>query len=392
MVQRSVLIAAPHHWTSPFQVGGQHLARAFAAAGWRVAYVSNPISPAHLSHGWTPDLKARAAIWRSGGLSVPGTSIWTYVPAALATPASKPLLRSRWVHRNWGRLSIPNVVRKVRQAGFRSVDLILIDAVVQAFWLDAVPHRRSALRIADRMSAFGHVTAEMGKLEADLAKRVDLVVYPAEALASDVRRLAPRRMLQLPNGVDIGHFSYPIAGDMPEPADLKGIPRPIAIYVGALDTWFDWRTLNDAAGALPEVSFVLIGPAERAQGQGRSNANIHILGQRPYGSLPAYLRHADVGLIPFDLHGHRDLVQTIHPLKLYEYFASGLPVVATAWTELERMQSPAILADSSAAFVDGIRMALARRPDESRMSAFVASAGWSTRLATLLGALDLDRT
>src|SRR4051794_32053655 len=96
-VPRSILMACSQYWTSPFQVGSHHLARTYAEMGWRVGFISNPISPFHLLAP-SPELKARYSIYRSGGISDIGGAVWSYVPAALATPAKRPLLRSHWLH------------------------------------------------------------------------------------------------------------------------------------------------------------------------------------------------------------------------------------------------------------------------------------------------------
>ena len=60
--------------------------------------------------------------------------------------------------------------------------------------------------------------------------------------------------------------------------------------------------------------------------------NIHLLGPRPYAELPAYLRGADVGLIPALIN---DYTRAMFPMKFFEYLAAGLPVVATPLPALE---------------------------------------------------------
>jgi glycosyltransferase involved in cell wall biosynthesis len=381
----TALIATPHSWTSPFRLGSHQIARALAAQGWDVAFISNPISPLHLIGGRGEQLAARAEIWRAGGVTDLGGRIWAYVPAALGTPHRAPILRSAWLHRSWHRLTVPSVVRTVTGRGFGDVDLLYVDSVVQGFWLDAVRHRRSVMRIGDRMSGFTAFTPEMRRLEAELARRVDLVAYSAETLEEHVREIGARRMLHLPNGVDAAHF----LGATPEPpADLEGIRRPIAIYVGALDDWFDFVAVDRLVTELPEVSVVLIGPGEEARRRLTPAVNLHVLGRRSYADLPAYLRNADVGLIPFDARGHPDLVNSINPLKLYEYMASGIPVVATRWAELERLGSPAILVDQQDRFADGVRRALGETFDRDGARRFVESADWAHRVRDLLVALS----
>ena len=64
---------------------------------------------------------------------------------------------------------------------------------------------------------------------------------------------------------------------------------------------------------------------------------MRLLGPRPYAEVPAYLQHADVGLLllsPDPANAGRS------PMKLYEYAAAGLPVLARATPELQRRAEP----------------------------------------------------
>ena len=69
---------------------------------------------------------------------------------------------------------------------------------------------------------------------------------------------------------------------------MKAIPKPIAMYVGAMDVWFDWELMNFSVAHLPEVSFVLVGPDQRARKMLKPAKNLFILGSRPYHELPVY--------------------------------------------------------------------------------------------------------
>jgi glycosyltransferase involved in cell wall biosynthesis len=379
-----VLLASLDYWGSPFRYGGHHFATALAESGWDVAYLSWPMSPTVLARGWTGALRDRLRIYRGGGVTDADGRIWAYVPGALVTPHDVPLLRQYWIHRNWPRLTVPSTMDLLRRHGFGSVDLLYVDHPVQRPWLDFVTHRRSVARIADRLSAMAHQTRAMLRMEREMVSSVDLVAYAARSLEDHVLGLGARRTLHLPNGVDFELF----AGDREAPADLAAIPRPIAIYVGAMDFWFDFNLVDEMAARMPDVSFVLIGPDREARKRLAPRSNLHILGRRMHEVMPGYLNNADVGLIPFAVRDHPDLVDGIHPLKLYEYLASGLPVVAASWDEIRRMASPAILCGTVDEHVRATRSVIDAPPDRSLGIAFAKDADWSIRARTLLERLD----
>ena len=83
-------------------------------------------------------------------------------------------------------------------------------------------------------------------------------------------------------------------------------------------------------------------------------------------------------------------MHAIYPLKLYEYLACGLPVVATRWHELETLGSPALLFDGVTDFTTRIRQALSEPPDADKGREFAQRADWSARVDTLLAALGMD--
>ncbi|MDL1889577.1 glycosyltransferase family 1 protein [Nitrospirales bacterium NOB] len=387
MKRRRLLMASANYWRSPFQVGSHHLARGFARAGWEVGFVSDPISPWHLLGGQVRDVRERFDLYRHGGAHDCDGLVWTYVPGALLTPHNKPLLNSRWVGEQWPKMTRPRLMEVLRQRGFDDVDLLYCDSVAHVGWLDGIVRRKAFYRVTDCLAGFEKATPVALELERRLARSVDHVVYSARSLDGYVKTLEPRSMAYLPNAVNYAHFAE---GDRTVPPEYATIPCPIAIYVGAMDVWFDYRLLDEAAARLPKVSFVLIGPDGLARQRLRGRANLHLLGPRPYGELPRYLHHADVGLIPFDAVHHAELVRSIHPLKLYEYAACGLPVVAVEWEELTYLDSPARLCCGTEAFVSAIEEAISHRPEEAKLQTYAASHDWGVRVATILAQLGLQ--
>jgi len=98
-------------------------------------------------------------------------------------------------------------------------------------------------------------------------------------------------------------------------------------------------------------------------------------GARPWSAIPAYLQHATVGMIPFDVASHPELIHHVNPLKLYEYMASGLPVVSMKWEELIRLKTPALLASSKEEFIALLKKA---QPSDEYQR-FAKKYDWSLR-------------
>jgi len=136
--------------------------------------------------------------------------------------------------------------------------------------------------------------------------------------------------LLLENGVDVDHFATP----RPEPAELRGLSHPRAIYVGALDHRFDDALLQSAARENPGINFIVIGAAEAHRGP---LPNIHQLGRRSYEDVPAYLQHCDLAVMPLTAVPANE---GRSPMKIFEFGAAGLSVVASSSAELRRRALP----------------------------------------------------
>ncbi len=381
---KKILMGCSNFWDSPLQVGSHHLARGFANAGWKVAFVSDPISPFHLLGKNQALFNQRKTSYVKGGSWNAQQTIWSYVPGTLIPPHNKFICRSEWVHRNWLKYAQPNPLDKLSENGFDQVDVLYVDSPIHAVWLEEIVWGKSIYRIPDNLAGFQKSTVASQKIESDLAKRVDLVVYASKALEVPIRVLKPKHMRLLPNGVDLQHFvktSYAV------PVCYKSIPHPIAVYIGAMEEWFDFDLLHSIAKALPFVSMVIIGPGKIPKGRFEKFSNVFFLGSRPYHEIPAYLYHSNVGLIPFNVCDNPQLIPYVNPLKLYEYMACNLPVVSTKWKELEDLQSPAVLCSTPEQFIEGLQFALSKNWG-SELEQFVQKYDWKNQVEELLSACD----
>ena len=217
---------------------------------------------------------------------------------------------------------------------------------------------RVVYHCVDEYSAFAGVPrAALRRMEEDLCRKADLVVTTSESLCRERAQFNPRTFF-VSHGVDVAHFSRALDPGITLPADAAGLQRPVVGFFGLLAEWIDLPLIAEIARRRPDWTVALIGKATVDLGPVRGLANVHVLGQKPYESLPSYCRAFDVGIIPFRI---EELTLKANPLKLREYLAAGLPVVSSDLPEVRKYSDLVRLATGPDGFIRAIEAALADR-------------------------------
>lgn len=134
------------------------------------------------------------------------------------------------------------------------------------------------------------------------------------------------RILVVPNGVDAGRFR-PVTRDA---------GTPVVLFVGTLKPWHGVEILLEAAARARErwrVRLVGDGP-ERAALLERADwlgLDVDVRGALAPDAVPAAMAGCAVGVAPYPAD---DAEQYFSPLKVFEYGAAALPVVASAVGQL----------------------------------------------------------
>jgi glycosyltransferase involved in cell wall biosynthesis len=207
----------------------------------------------------------------------------------------------------------------------------------------------------DDISAHERIdTASFRAAEDRFAARADLVLASAPALLERLQTVSSN-VLYVPNVADTELFSRALEDGPLDPA-MAALALPRVVFTGAIvSTKLDFELLVALARLRPDLSFALVGPV----GLGdpltdvsplRELSNVHLLGARSYSELPSVLRAADAGLIPY---ARSALTESIFPMKVYEYLAAGLPVIATPLPALSGVADIAVARDA-----EGIAAAL----------------------------------
>jgi glycosyltransferase involved in cell wall biosynthesis len=173
----------------------------------------------------------------------------------------------------------------------------------------------------------------------------DLLVTPtAEILPAFV---PPDRIVELEWGADTDAFSPGARGPVPFTRRPGAV---VAVFAGAFRAWHGAVNLVRAMRQLRadgrlDIDAVFIGDGPelaRAQAEAAGISGVTFTGAVAHSLMPACLAAADIGVAPFDATAHPPLQLAFYwsPLKVFEYMAAGLPVVAPAIPRLARILGP----------------------------------------------------
>lgn len=367
-----VLLYGPP-WRGAARFSKHHLARYLAARGHRVLYVEAPLGPLTLARQGLAALAELREALRPPRLVAP--RLWT---RRYVNPVPYHAVTGVTSHRAANvlgqRLLGPRIRRDARRLGLRRP--ILVAGLPHA--VDVLPCLSRRLLVYHCADEYAHVRgfpSTLPRLEAELCRRADVVIATAETLARSRAEHNPRTHW-IPNGVEVEHFSAPAT-----PADdVPNDGRPVVGFVGGLAQWVDMGLLRSLARARPAYHLVLVGPPGADLSPLLGLANVHLLGPRPYADVPRYLAAMDVALIPFT----RDQVTwNADPIKVYEYLAAGLPVVATDLPALRRLEHVVAVAESAEAFISRVDDAVARGRQAGRAERMAEATrhSWASRFA-----------
>jgi glycosyltransferase involved in cell wall biosynthesis len=255
---------------------------------------------------------------------------------------------------------------------------------------DYVGHLGESLAVyycVDEWSMFSYLDREETvRAERALLDKVDCVFAINNELA-EAKRSFNGATHVAPHGVDHALFAGALDAATVVPSDIAALPGPVIGFYGTLRDWVDLELVAHVARARPSWSIALIGQQLDDLGAIAGLPNVHLLGRKPHGTLPAYCKGMDVGIIPYRID---ERMKFVNPIKLREYLSAGLPVVSTAVPEVKRYGHWCAIAETPDAFVAAIENALASDTPALRLERSVAMAAetWPNRVASVSRIVD----
>lgn len=217
----------------------------------------------------------------------------------------------------------------------------------------------------------------------------DIIITTSKRLYDITAPSFPENTFLVRNGADIRQF---LKEDISLPEDLEMIKRKYRYtigFVGTLYTWIDYVLIREMAEKKPNWGFVFIGPDYNVSPRLSSLPNIHPMGPRKYNELVNYMKNMDAGIIPFEV---RSMTHSVNPIKMYEYLASGLPVVTTPINECQALSPYVRTGSTGKEFVQKLEEAIEASQFEREDYIRIARENsWTARvrdITSILGGFD----
>jgi glycosyltransferase involved in cell wall biosynthesis len=193
-----------------------------------------------------------------------------------------------------------------------------------------IDHEGSSKRLLDRAL----LVEPMRRWRERTCAQSDLIVTPSAAILP--ASTPPAKIVELEWGADTDRFHPGAAGAVPfvRPADI------VVVFAGAFRAWHGAIHIVSALRELQargrqDIGAVFIGDGPELTKVREAASNLDrvvFTGALPHAQMPACLAACDIGVAPFDAGAHPPLSLGFYwsPLKIFEYMATGLPVVAPA--------------------------------------------------------------
>lgn len=308
-----------------------------------------------------------------------------------------PISGSKWIaaatRRRWLR-----AVRRAAGAAGIEVPILWVSRPEMRFAVGRLGERLSIYHVVDEYAGYTGLDEDAARRlrleESALLDAVDMAVAASPEII-DAKSAPGRDFVLLENGVSFRAYSE--ARRAPDtPADIAAIPRPRIGYSGLIGKRLNLELLAEVAAARPDWSIVMVGKVDDRECESlierlRALPNVHFIGEKPGADVPRYVCSFDVGLLPYAINLE---TRNISPIKMYEYWAAGIPVIGTDIPSVQRNREAVFVAGDAHGFVSCIDAVLDDFPDAERamLIARAEENAWSRRVEQVARAIDARLT
>lgn len=185
-----------------------------------------------------------------------------------------------------------------------------------------------------------------------LLQQVSVVTAISETLKNVYKSIFNRDIMVVPQGFNLELFERADKTRYQGPTLPQD--KPIIGFIGHINERLDFKLLYQLIKKNAQWRFAFIGPKETNSNVSlKANydqidkifrlPNVTWLDQQPKEFIPGIIKQFSIGMIPYDT--KYEFNRYCYPMKLFEYFYEGKPVIATEIEELKKLKSELICVD-----------------------------------------------
>jgi len=330
--------------------------------------------------------RLEAALFRTAGRNgeLLPENLAVYSPLAVPLPYNKAAVA-------WNFSLIKGRVRRfLEEEKLRPDEVLFLTYLTTPLALRLIEAFPWARVVYDVVSDPKKVESRLAPFEERFLRRADLTLFASATLLEQYRGHTKKPVL-FRDGFSTGLLDV----EVETPDELAGLPLPRFLYIGGINRKLWVEAIEALCATVPHGSVMLMGPVAHGEVVLPKLPNLHLLPpRRRYVELAGVLRAADAGLIPYRPDPYAG---AMHPAKLNEYLVFGLPVVAAATPELEKLArefpfefiyfgtTPHEFAEAGLRALDG-----RTRLSQEKISGFITQFGWAARLKEFLKLCEGD--
>lgn len=366
----AVLILTSEFYGSANRIGSHEIANKLARLGYITYIVSFPITPLYRFFPKKTQYGDRSAF--NCKFKQVDKNLYSYIPEVLIPPLPT-LVKKLPCYLNLWEGTCSTLKEQLSNKHF---DFVFCESLFFPNSINNISYEKLIVRLPDNLAGFWKDNTVLHSAEHLLLKKADLIVSPSNKKLEDLAKVfSKEKLFYLPNGVN--YDDYQVATSRPLIYDDY---EHNAVYVGAIQKWFDFETLEQVAKQKENWQFTVIGNSQRKS----RLPNIKFVGEKTGKEKIRYLQHADVGLIPFETKRNKALIDYVNPIKLFEYLAAGIPVISSSWSEILRIDAPITPANNVAEWIDALSELEASSQNQIQLKSFAKNFSWDAITQLLL--------
>jgi hypothetical protein len=353
----------------------QQLAVGFAKRGHRVLFIDSPISLSSFFKD-VKNKRGEKKFLRIVDVYQIEKNLYLHSPVNVISARHKPDLQ-----KILNKIHIININRIIRKLNLKKI-IFFPSTPLAALFVDNIRKDLVCFDLIDEYRGYNPFNLDLNSsnLEKDLIRNSDIILCTAIKLYERTRNIHNNVHL-IPNAVDIKKYEniFPVKTNN---------ERPVIGFIGYLEPiiW-DLELLEYTIRKLKNYEFVFVGLYNKDAEKFKKYSNVNMTGRISFHNLINNLKKFDVCLIPFN---KNELIECINPVKMYEYLATGKPIVSTELPEPARYNDVIYIAKDKEEFVEKIEFALQEK-DENLVKKRIQIAKentWDKRVEEILNIIQ----